>query len=80
MWELSIKVPIRKKSGNLFNDPRIYDRQKNEKNPSWVVVFVAVDMIGQMLSRAWTNINSPWANCKSWEFNAKQMVFQIILL
>ena len=21
----SIKVPIRKKSGNLFNDPRIYD-------------------------------------------------------
>ena len=24
MWVLSIKVPIRKKSGNLFNDPRIY--------------------------------------------------------
>ena len=23
MWVLSIKVPIRKKSGNLFNDPRI---------------------------------------------------------
>ena len=22
MWVLSIKVPIRKKSGNLFNDPR----------------------------------------------------------
>ena len=25
MCELSIKVPIRKKSGNLFNDPRILD-------------------------------------------------------
>ena len=24
MWVLSIKVPIRKKSGKLFNDPRIY--------------------------------------------------------
>ena len=24
MWELLITVPIRKKSGNLFNDPRIY--------------------------------------------------------
>ena len=24
MWVLSIKVPIRKKSENLFNDPRIY--------------------------------------------------------
>ena len=24
MCVLSIKVPIRKKSGNLFNDPRIY--------------------------------------------------------
>ena len=24
MRVLSIKVPIRKKSGNLFNDPRIY--------------------------------------------------------
>ena len=24
MCELSIKVPIQKKSGNLFNDPRIY--------------------------------------------------------
>ena len=24
MFVLSIKVPIRKKSGNLFNDPRIY--------------------------------------------------------
>ena len=24
MCILSIKVPIRKKSGNLFNDPRIY--------------------------------------------------------
>ena len=24
MCALSIKVPIRKKSGNLFNDPRIY--------------------------------------------------------
>ena len=24
MYELSIKVPIRKKSGNLFNDPRVY--------------------------------------------------------
>ena len=29
MCELSIKVPIRKKSGNLFNDPRIriFDNQ-----------------------------------------------------
>ena len=25
MCVLSIKVPIRKKSGNLFNDPRIYE-------------------------------------------------------
>ena len=25
MWALLIKMPIRKKSGNLFNDPRIYD-------------------------------------------------------
>ena len=25
MCVLSIKVPIRKKSGNLFNDPRIYN-------------------------------------------------------
>ena len=25
MCVLSIKVPIRKKSGNLFNDPRTYD-------------------------------------------------------
>ena len=24
MWVLSIKLPIRKKSGNLFNDPCIY--------------------------------------------------------
>ena len=24
MCVLSIKVPIRKKSGNLFNDPRVY--------------------------------------------------------
>ena len=24
MFVLSIKVPIRKKSGNLFNDPRIF--------------------------------------------------------
>ena len=24
MYVLSTKVPIRKKSGNLFNDPRIY--------------------------------------------------------
>ena len=26
MGELSIKVPIRKKSGNLFNDPRIFNK------------------------------------------------------
>ena len=24
MYVLSIKMPIRKKSGNLFNDPRVY--------------------------------------------------------
>ena len=28
MCVLSIKVPIRKKSGNLFNDPRIFGRKK----------------------------------------------------
>ena len=28
MCVLSIKVPIRKKSGNLFNDPRIFLEQK----------------------------------------------------
>ena len=26
MWVLSINVPIRKMSGNLFNDPRIYNK------------------------------------------------------
>ena len=31
MRVLSIKVPIRKKSGNLFNDPRIKKRKKSEK-------------------------------------------------
>ena len=29
MCVLSIKVPIRKKSGNLFNDPRIYRNSKS---------------------------------------------------
>ena len=28
MCVLSIKVPIRKKSGNLFNDPRIFKKIK----------------------------------------------------
>ena len=30
MCVLSIKVPIRKKSGNLFNDPRICISKENE--------------------------------------------------
>ena len=30
MCELSIKVPIRKKSGNLSNDPRIYIFQNHK--------------------------------------------------
>ena len=29
MCVLSIKVPIRKKSGNLFNDPRMYGFDPN---------------------------------------------------
>ena len=37
MCVLSIKVPIRKKSGNLFNDPHIYiyiyKYMRNELNP-----------------------------------------------
>ena len=38
MWVLSIKVPIRKKSGNLFNDPRIYklaDRSRGRPESSF---------------------------------------------
>ena len=31
MCVLSIKVPIRKKSGNLFNDPRIKDNKTNRQ-------------------------------------------------
>ena len=31
MSVLSIKVPTRKKSGNLFNDPRIYIEREKEK-------------------------------------------------
>ena len=31
MSVLSIKVPIRKKSGNLFNDPRIYIYTERER-------------------------------------------------
>ena len=31
MCVLSIKVPIRKKSGNLFNDPRYSEIQKEVK-------------------------------------------------
>ena len=30
MCVLSIKVPIRKKSGNFFNDPRIRDAKKSK--------------------------------------------------
>ena len=37
MCVLSIKVPIRKKSGNLFNDPRIQaDMEKNVTLCQWV--------------------------------------------
>ena len=32
MCALSIKVPIRKKSGKLFNDPRIYNNNNNNNN------------------------------------------------
>ena len=34
MSVLSIKVPIRKKSGNLFNDPRIYIYKTDENKQS----------------------------------------------
>ena len=35
MYVLSIKVPIRKKSGNLFNDPRIYAGGLVELTDKW---------------------------------------------
>ena len=34
MCVLSIKVPIRKKSGNLFNDPRIFISTSCKKHPA----------------------------------------------
>ena len=37
MCVLSIKVPIRKKSGNLFNDPRINLRGLFAYFSSWIV-------------------------------------------
>ena len=36
---LSIKVPIRKKSGNLFNDPRIFLICQNFLNEFWCILF-----------------------------------------
>ena len=55
MCVLSIKVPIRKKSGNLFNDPRVYiyiyiyipNKRKTFKNYSnfFVIVFIIADPI-----------------------------------
>ena len=36
MCVLTIKVPIRKKSGNLFNDPRIYLQRADLK--TWVTL------------------------------------------
>ena len=38
MCVLSVKVPIRKKSGNLFNDPRIY--------PAGLVWFLCLTFVG----------------------------------
>ena len=37
MCVLPIKVPMRKKSGNLFNDPRIYILIEKQSNPKWWV-------------------------------------------
>ena len=40
MCVLSLKVPIRKKSGNLLNDPRIY---------IYIYILVHVDCYGQVV-------------------------------
>ena len=39
MCVLSIKGPIRKKSGNLFNDPRIYNSFKS------LIILLVVDLL-----------------------------------
>ena len=44
MCVLSIKVPIRKKSGNLFNDPRIY-----------IYIYIMVIVVGNGLGNTSSN-------------------------
>ena len=39
MCVLSIKVPIRKKSGNLFNDPRIYFSKASQ---NYCIIFITI--------------------------------------
>ena len=55
MCVLSIKVPIRKKSGNLFNDPRIKVRiaQKCSLRYSVRVSFSSVRWLGLVTQRCW---------------------------
>ena len=38
MWVLSINVPIRKKAGNLFNDPHIYIYIGRKKSQLWLYI------------------------------------------
>ena len=39
MCVLSIKVPIQKKSGNLFNDPRMYKKDLALNNLQWLICY-----------------------------------------
>ena len=54
MWLLSIKVPIRKKSGNLFNDPRSFYIIYNLSN---LLLSIA---IFNFESRKWVSLSIDW--------------------
>ena len=56
MCELSMKVPIRKKCGNLFNDPRIIlnvklKNIKKEKKNHEIKEHFSFELIGEILNR-----------------------------
>ena len=52
MCVLSIKVPIRKKPGNLFNDPRMYIYIERKRGALSVTVIVVVNGIGYHCSHS----------------------------
>ena len=48
MCVLSIKVPIRKKSGNLFNDSRIFSRVRSRKLVEFLSVFAILTVAAEV--------------------------------